>query len=192
MIINIYPFQRHITITGYQHDDPRACLEKWNAVMTAMNTVCNSIGPNRCLVVYYEQLVLHPRRWMTLILEYLNIPWDEGVLSHHLKINKPGGVRVSAAERSSDQIVKPINTDALTQWVGTYPKDVLEDMNQIAPMLQEFGYDPFMNPPNYGVPDVEVYNNTKDILQNREIWELRQKMMVEDMKKPEKFKMPEK
>ena len=25
-------------------------------------------------------------------------------------------------ERSSDQIIKPINLDALTTWVGTYPE----------------------------------------------------------------------
>ena len=122
---------------------------------------------------------------MTIILEYLDIPWDEDVLSHHLKINKPGGVRVSAAERSSDQIVKPVNAEALTQWVGTYPKDVLEEMNEIAPMLKLFGYDPLKNPPNYGVPDAEVLNNTKDVLQNKGIWEVRQKQMVEEMKKPE-------
>ena len=31
-------------------------------------------------------------------------------------------VRVSMVERSSDQIIKPINLDALTTWVGTYPE----------------------------------------------------------------------
>ena len=25
-------------------------------------------------------------------------------------------------ERSSDQIIKPVNLDALTTWVGTYPE----------------------------------------------------------------------
>merc|ERR1712142_246681 len=179
--------KRKITITGYFHDDPRGCLQKWNKVMEAMNTVCTNVGPAKCLVVYYEQLVLHPRRWMTIILDFLDIPWDEGVLSHHLKINKPGGVRVSAAERSSDQIVKPVNVEALTEWVGTFPEDVLQDMNDIAPMLKEMGYDPNQNPPNYGVPDVEVVNNTKHILQNRDFWEMRQKKMVEEMKKPETF-----
>ena len=159
--------------------------------MRTMNTVCTNVGPTKCMVVYYEQLVLHPRRLMNTILQFLDIPWDEGVLSHHTKINKPGGVRVSAAERSSDQIVKPVNVEALTQWVGTFPQDVLKDMDSIAPMLQEFGYNPFQNPPNYGVPDMEVFNNTKDILQNKDFWEIRQKKMVEQMKKPQNIVIKE-
>ena len=86
-------------------------------------------------------------RWLTMILEFLNLPWEEAVLHHEEQINKPGGVRlfnfvsnveewdveylpsnqfskvrVSMVERSSDQIIKPINLDALTTWVGTYPE----------------------------------------------------------------------
>ena len=38
---------------------------------------------------------------------------------HGIKKSK---VRVSMVERSSDQIIKPINLDALTTWVGTYPE----------------------------------------------------------------------
>ena len=151
--------------------------------MAWMSSVCTNVGPSKCLVVYYEQLVLHPKKWMKNILEFLDIPWDENVLSHHTKINKPGGVRVSDMERSSDQIVKPVNVEALTQWVGTYPHDVLRDMDIIAPMLREFGYNPFQNPPNYGVPDEEVFNNTKDVLQNKDFWEMRQKKMLKQMKK---------
>ena len=81
-------------------------------------------------------------------------------------------------ERSSDQIIKPINLDALTTWVGTYPevsdstqfgilmkltKDVVDEMDEIAPMLAKLGYDPDANPPNYGVPDGLVANNTKEV-----------------------------
>ena len=182
---------RHITITGYQHDDPRGALERWNNVMTKMSGVCTEIGSDRCLVVYYEQLVLHPRRWMNIILEFLGIPWDEDVLKHHLKINKPGGVRVSNAERSSDQIVKPINLGALTEWVGTFPKNVLKEMDKIAPMLKKFGYDPFGNPPNYGVADKQVMNNTKEILQHKDFWESQQKKLVSEMEKPEHINLIE-
>jgi protein-tyrosine sulfotransferase len=34
-------------------------------------------------------------------------------------------------------------------------------------MLKELGYDPNLNPPNYGVPDPEVTNNTKNLEINR-------------------------
>ena len=52
-------------------------------------------------------------------------------------------------EKSSDQVIKPVNTDALTKWVGFYTEDVLRDMAQLAPMLETLGYDPEANPPNY-------------------------------------------
>ena len=88
-------------------------------------------------------------------------------------------------ERSSDQIIKPVNLDALTTWVGTYPEvsvftnlgifaiewfithqhhqDIVDEMDEIAPMLAKMGYDPDANPPNYGVPDGIVANNTKEV-----------------------------
>ena len=32
-------------------------------------------------------------RWLTIILEFLNLPWEDAVLHHEEQINKPGGVR---------------------------------------------------------------------------------------------------
>lgn len=52
-------------------------------------------------------------------------------------------------ERSTDQVMQPVNTDALDKWVGHIPADVLRDMADIAPMLQRLGYDPRANPPDY-------------------------------------------
>jgi len=174
---------RKVTITGYKLDDPRQCLGRWNTVVTNMDTQCKKIGPSRCMVVYYEQLVLHPQRWMGLILDFLSLPWEDSVLHHEQAINKPGGVRVSIKERSSDQIIKPINLDALTQWVGTFPEDVLKDMDEIAPMLAKFGYDPDANPPNYGVADGVVANNTRDVHEHVEEWEVKSKQLIEGMRK---------
>ena len=129
----------HITITGYEHDDPRACLEKWNDVVDVMDQVCSRLGEDKCLRVKYEELVLHPRREIAAVLRFLDIPWNNSVLSHHKMINQPGGVRVSNMERSSDQIIQPVHTKALTEWVGTlvevacgsYREDLLVIRNQI-------------------------------------------------------------
>jgi len=178
---------RKVTISGYKLDDHRQCLGKWNTVVSNMETQCNDIGPKRCMLVYYEQLVLHPKRWMTMILDFLDLPWDESVLHHEQLINKPGGIRVSQAERSSDQIIKPINIDALTSWVGFYPEDVLEEMDELAPMLQKFGYDPSENDPNYGVPDGQVVNNTNIVHQHQQEWENKAKKLIAEMKKEGSF-----
>lgn len=69
-------------------------------------------------------------------------------------------------ERSTDQVVKPVNMEALTKWVGKIPMDVVQDMAVIAPMLGRMGYDPFANPPNYGKPDLKVLENTRRVGQD--------------------------
>lgn len=66
-------------------------------------------------------------------------------------------------ERSTDQVIKPVNVEALSKWVGKIPADVVRDMAVIAPMLIQLGYDPHANPPNYGRPDPKVLDNTRRV-----------------------------
>lgn len=75
-----------------------------------------------------------------------------------LVVVSPGRV-----ERSTDQVIKPVNVEALSKWVGKIPADVLRDMPVIAPMLSRLGYDPHANPPNYGRPDPKVLDNTRRV-----------------------------
>lgn len=63
-------------------------------------------------------------------------------------------------ERSSDQVIKPVNLEAMSKWVGNIPDDVVRDMADIAPMLSVLGYDPYANPPDYGKADSWVQENT--------------------------------
>lgn len=51
---------RKVTITGFDLSSYRQSLSKWDGVITAMNLQCdeiNKLHPNRCMKVYYEQLV---------------------------------------------------------------------------------------------------------------------------------------
>lgn len=80
-------------------------------------------------------------------------------------------------ERSSDQVIKPVNLEALNKWVGNVPDDVVKDMADIAPMLSVLGYDPYANPPNYGKPDDMVADNTRNIQHNVDEWEKKAKEM---------------
>jgi len=161
---------RKVTITGFDLTSYRQCLQKWNTAITAMNEQCKELKDN-CLPVYYEQLVLHPEKWMRKILKFLDLPWTDNVLHHEQQINKKGGVSLSKVERSSDQVIKPINLDALSKWVGHIPQDVVDDMAEVAPMLAHFGYDPKGNPPNYGKPDKFVQDNTNDINEHDDEWD---------------------
>lgn len=67
---------------------------------------------------------------------------------------------MNRVERSSDQVIKPVNLEALSKWVGHIPEDVVRDMADIAPMLSVLGYDPYANPPDYGKADSWVKINT--------------------------------
>uniref|UniRef100_A0A8C5LWX4 Protein-tyrosine sulfotransferase n=1 Tax=Leptobrachium leishanense TaxID=445787 RepID=A0A8C5LWX4_9ANUR len=155
---------RKITIAGFDLNSYRDCLTKWNKAIEIMYAQCLEIGQKKCLPVYYEQLVLHPKQTMRAIIEFLGIPWNEAVLHHEELIGKPGGVSLSKTEKSTDQVMKPVNLEALSKWVGKLPVDIVEDMPRIAPMLARLGYDPYANPPKYGSPDAVVVNNTHRVM----------------------------
>lgn len=92
-------------------------------------------------------------------------------------------------EKSSDQIIKPVNLEALNKWVGKIPPDVVRDMAKIAPMLRTLGYDPEANPPNYGKPDSKVADNTLHIQQNVAFWKEREEELLKH-NKPQRPVMP--
>lgn len=89
---------------------------------------------------------------------------------------------VRRVERSSDQVVKPINLDGLSKWVGQIPEDVVSDMANIAPMLATLGYDPHANPPNYGKADGVVSNNTRKIQRDSHYWQNRAQQLLAEGK----------
>lgn len=86
---------RKVTITGFDLNNHRQCMTKWNQAIQTMHEQCKEIGKDRCLMVYYEQLVLHPELEMRKILEFLDIPWNDSVLHHEEFINKENGVALS-------------------------------------------------------------------------------------------------
>ncbi|CEF60503.2 Sulfotransferase domain and P-loop containing nucleoside triphosphate hydrolase domain-containing protein [Strongyloides ratti] len=159
---------RKVTITGFNLANYTQCIQQWNFVINAMYNECKTIGKERCMVVYYEQLILHPRKTMENVLNFLDLPWNETVLNHEKYIGKK--ILLSNLERSSDQVIKPVNLDALTKWVGNVPAYALHNMATLAPMLKFLGYDPEGNPPYYGSPDKDVLKKTEDIHLHEKKW----------------------
>lgn len=51
---------RKVTIAGFDLSSYRDCLTKWNKAIEVMYAQCMEVGKDKCLPVYYEQLVLHP------------------------------------------------------------------------------------------------------------------------------------
>ncbi|XP_028322744.1 tyrosylprotein sulfotransferase 1, like [Gouania willdenowi] len=156
---------RKVTISGFDLSNYRDCLTKWSSAVETMYNQCQSVGESRCLPVRYEQLVLKPEQEMRKLLHFLDLQWDSSVLHHEELIGKAGGVSLSKVERSTDQVMKPVNTDALSKWVGNIPSDVVSDMAEIAPMLARLGYDPQANPPDYTRPEpmVSQYNYSQGV-----------------------------
>ncbi|XP_062867511.1 tyrosylprotein sulfotransferase 1, like [Trichomycterus rosablanca] len=140
---------RKVTITGFDLTSYRDCLVKWNRAVEVMYEQCQSAPEGICLPVHYEQLVLNPEKVMQKLVQFLKLPWDQAVLHHEQLIGKAGGVSLSKLERSTDQVFNPVNTEALSKWVGNIPDDVVKQMAEVAPMLKRLGYDPLGNPPNY-------------------------------------------
>lgn len=85
---------RKVTIAGFDLSSYRDCLTKWNRAIETMYTQCLEAA-DKCLPVHYEQLVLHPERWMRTLLKFLDIPWNDAVLHHEELIGKAGGVSLS-------------------------------------------------------------------------------------------------
>lgn len=81
----------------------------------------------------------------------------------------------SRTEHSSDQVVKPINLEALTKWIGHMPNDVKKDLDTLAPMLKKLGYDTKAEVPTYGKADDLVLDNMNELKKNAALWDAKAK-----------------
>jgi len=79
-------------------------------------------------------------------------------------------------EHSSDQVIKPINLEALTKWIGHIPNDVKKELDTLAPMLRRLGYDTVSEVPSYGVADTLVLENMNKLKENAGYWQEKMKV----------------
>ncbi|CAF1499918.1 unnamed protein product [Adineta steineri] len=165
---------RKVTITGFSLTDYRQNLKIWNKGMETMYEECEQIGPDRCQMVYYEQLVLQPKKTIGNILKFLNISWVDSVLHHEEFIGKK--ISLSKTEHSTDQVIKPINLEALTKWFSHIPAHVKRDVDSLAPMLKRLGYDTISDAPTYGTADPFVLENMNRLKNNADFWKNQTKM----------------
>jgi len=85
----------HVTIRGFDVKTHRGALADWNRAMSTMFSQCMAVSVDRCLPVYYEQLVLEPREQLRRVLQFLGVDWNDAVLRHETAIDQPGGIFLS-------------------------------------------------------------------------------------------------
>ncbi|CAF2604629.1 unnamed protein product [Rotaria sp. Silwood2] len=170
---------RKVTITGFSLTDYRLNLKLWNKGMDTMFEQCKEVGENKCLMVYYEQLVLQPKKSIENIIKFLNLTWVDDVLHHEQLIGKK--ISLSKTEHSSDQVIKPINLEALTKWIGHIPNDVKQELDILAPMLKKLGYDTKSEVPSYGNADPLVLENMNKLKQNADFWNAKAKVYARQL-----------
>ena len=73
-------------------------------------------------------------------------------------------------------MVKPINLEALTKWIGHIPVDVLKELDTLAPMLKKLSYDTQSATPSYGTADQLVLDNMNRLKENEEFWNAKAKV----------------
>ena len=110
-------------------------LQKWNKRNQIGYTVCKRLGPGKCLIVKYEQLVVTPKPVIRNLLEFLNVEFNDNYLNH----NDFFGTEIKYKGKLAENLKKKIFTDSLNKWVGkiNYDKNYV---NQTIEMLHVFGY----------------------------------------------------
>ena len=102
--------------------------------------MCELIGPDRCMMVRYEDLVEDTETVLKKVTEWLGVEVETDMLRHHQMMET---VKTSSMETTADQIVRPVYREAVDRWRGRIPESILADMNEnlkYSAALRQFGY----------------------------------------------------
>ena len=130
-------------LKSYNSSDYINIFYDWSVKVKSYKQSCDQVGPDSCMIVFYEQLVLNKTLTLRKLTNFLDLPWSDSMLNHEKFIGER--VRISESEWSTSQIIQPIYTDSINAWVGKIPEEALKEVAISAPMLKELGYDPMAN-----------------------------------------------
>ncbi len=109
--------------------NPQLTIYRWKNVVRAAHRQGQQI-PGRYLEVKYEELTSNPLDVMTSICQFLDVPFDEQVLS------------VSRIQKHSGSSDKKITSNKQTKWKSYFSLTKQQRLEKIAGRtLSEFGYD---------------------------------------------------
>jgi len=139
---------RKVTITGYDLSSYPDVIGKWDAANSLMWEQCKALGPQYCMPVHYEHLVLEKEVVLRAIAKFLNLEWNDALVHHEEHIGSD--ISLSSLERSTDQVVKALYTSALSSWEGKISEEDLDKVAEKAPLMTVFGYKPEIHRGEYG------------------------------------------
>ena len=134
---------RGVTISGLDIESYEKVLQFWNSACEGMLKECTQINrkhqDNRCIKVFYENLILNTETELKRVFEFLAIPWDSRIL-HHEQMVGNGDIKLSRLEPSTKQVSQAIYNESLSKWKSQIPSNVLTQARQLAPLLAKLGY----------------------------------------------------
>jgi tetratricopeptide (TPR) repeat protein len=107
----------------------------WAEMVQEIRSQAASV-PGRYLEVRYEDLVTRPRETLSIVLAFLDEPWDEAVMAH-----QDADCNLPTTESSSAAVAQPVHTNSLSRWQSELStKDLNHVLTSAAPLLKELGY----------------------------------------------------
>jgi protein-tyrosine sulfotransferase len=129
-------------------------FQVWNMMMEDMYNQCILIGRERCLPIYYEQLVLQPKYVLQKIFKFIDIDWNDNILDdklyHDSKI------------KQTNHYINTINKETLYEWADKIPINFLENQDMKLSMLGTLGYDVDSDRPDYNKLDQKFLDKIFD------------------------------
>ncbi|KAF5404270.1 Protein-tyrosine sulfotransferase [Paragonimus heterotremus] len=125
-------------------------MHSWNNLVTTFLRDCNHLGPQRCMTMRYESLILDPEIETRRLFAFLTIPWDPIVLKHHTMLEKL--THLNPFEPSTKQLRRAIHSDSLGKWAGAdylTKNPFMRVAHGEIPLLRILGYAKIGIPPNY-------------------------------------------
>lgn len=113
-------------------------LAYWNTKNSLGLSYCNSMGPQHCHMVKYEDLVTQPETSIRAITEFLDLKWTDELLHHdrYLKTN----ISLSNQPIFSDLQKNEINNNSIGKWRNNVPNFNQRLVDEKIFMLKEFNY----------------------------------------------------
>ena len=147
----------------------KSYLSSWKSFNKKASDDCRKLGDEYCLLVRYEDLVLHPRASLKRVVEFLNVKWTDELLKHQEHIGNE--ISISKTEWSSHQIIKPINSESIYSWINGKIEIDYKQMKFIESLLNSFNYSLNISFAKLDRADPMVLNNNQMIRKDKDYWD---------------------